>query len=229
MKSFLRSSASSRNCVQGILDEPGNSSTELIGFFRAAIFPCYDGMLWFEVYADGTVIADPFDDAFTLYWEDYLHESTDTLSFCSNFFIVHGFLPQISTDILFNKKYAVFEHNYEVYLKVLEHIYICIPCNDDPGCSLFNVSPYGSTIAEFISSDIDLCLRITMESQGLQIQSGSEEYNEELYTEYKYSKSKVRQRWKNQQLVCTKLTKVKEDLAAANLGSRKKNTKKIIY
>jgi hypothetical protein len=177
----------------------------------------FNEMLWFEVYADGTVIADPFDDAFTLHWEDDLYVSTGTLSFCYDTLTVHGYLPQVSSNILLRKTYAIFEHNHTVYFKALGSVYKCEPYNEDPACDLFYVQPRGFSISDFISSDIDVCLKITMESQGLQIQSGTEEYNEDLYTEYKYSKSKVRRRWKNQQLVCSKLTKVKEDLAAANL------------
>ena len=215
-----RSSASTTNCVQGILDGPGNpSNITLAGYLYFVNYreDC------FEVYSDGTLIYDPFHVDFNLDWQDNLGEL-----FSRKLFFYMCDIPVLEPSMLLRvtSYWTIFQLDSKIFVKYedkiteAEHMDLEDFKLDSRVLFAGNKS---MSIGEFMALYPYVSLTLSLEA--IQLQSG-EEFNEDLLTDYKYSRSKSRRRWKNTKSICDKLIKTRRMLEDANLGSRKKNTKR---
>lgn len=196
MTMHLRSSASTPKCVQGNLGEPGNSPSIYIVGYIVV-----EDEYMFEVYSNGDFIMNPFCMGVDIFWEDY-----DLDLFFQGWWYLVGYAPSFDIySLLGSTKNKIFSYNGFVYIRLHNTIFSNHEC-------YFSIS-------NFLQSN-PLAI-----SEMISPQSG-EEINADLDIEYKYSKSKSRARWKNTQTLSNKFSIITKQLEEANLGSRKKYTKK---
>jgi hypothetical protein len=154
-----------------------------------------------EVYKSGEICVCPGS-----FYEDF-ELVVDWL--CFGDWYIDGYIPEFCVSMLSSPyRYRVFTLKGEIYI-INGDVIVKALSNYWHG----TIYTYSEFLSEFM---IDLAYIVP--------QAGI--CNDDIDLDYKYSKSKTRKRWKNKKAACVKLEKVSEQLSTANLGSRKKKTKK---